>query len=220
MVDDDLSLSDLSLSGSDAIELEVELILDGEPSIWVSQDGGGALSASCRLANMAHPAFTLQSGNPSVVDDKDISVRPLGVEGGAEAKTLDYASLATVDLEWKGLCHLIYHSAPKCVSLTDAPEDASKTVTAAGDGNPYDLRELHSDCSNDQSKWLSLTATTLRSVERRFNRDRLGSKILEPLETKQSDEETSAVKLDATLRIDPKAFVYFTNLNAPKQARS
>ena len=218
MVDDDLSLSDLSIS--DGVEIEEELILDNEPSTWTQQDGGGSPSVARHLANMTHSASTFKTRVPLIVEDNDVSARLSRLEGDTEARALDYASLAILGLEGNRLCYLMYQSAPKYVSWTHAQETVSETVTATDDGIPYDPIEPQPDFGIDKSKWLSLTATTLRSVERRFNGDCLISKTPKHAtdDIQQSDEKAVA-KLDANLRIDPKVFVYYTHLNAPKQVR-
>jgi hypothetical protein len=155
-----------------------------------------------------------------IVEDNDVSARLSRLEGDTEARALDYASLAILGLEGNRLCYLMYQSAPKCVSWTHALETVSENVTATDDGIPYDPIEPQPDFGIDKSKWLSLTATTLRSVERRFNGDCLISKTPKHAtnDIQQSDEKTVA-KLDANLRIDPKVFVYYTHLNSPKQVR-
>ena len=185
---DHLSLSDLSVSDDTPVGDLGDELQEGNP-LWAKE-------AAWRLAQIGQP-LTFSGSTLSSSEDVPTAATP-------EAKVLDYAGNVTTVLGLENLSRLLLKSAKLEVSAEDGDGDIPKSATCA--------KSFHRS-----TEALSLTAKTLRLIERRFcpceHEKGCGCQCAEL----QDDRWRKTSGQDVALKIDPKNFLRNAYFNSTHQ---
>ena len=189
---DQLSLSDLSVSDDTRVGDLGDELQEGNP-LWAKE-------AAWRLAQIGQP-LTFSGSTLSTSDDVPTAATP---EAKKAAKVLDYAGNATTVLGLENLSRLLLQSAKLEVSTEGGDGDIPKSATCE--------KSFHRSVEA-----LSLTARTLRLIERRFCPCEHGNACGCLCAELQDDRWRKPSGQDVALKIDPKNFLRHAYFNSTHQ---